>query len=62
MAFHNTYNKELVVEEYKKRFQQILEYTSAGGFDLSEADDEQAADEQPKVSKRWRKSLPWRIW
>ena len=47
MAFHNTYNKELVVEEYKKRFQQILEYTSAGGFDLSEADDEQAADEQP---------------
>ena len=40
MAFHNTYNKELVVEEYKKRFQQILEYTSAGGFDLSEADDE----------------------
>lgn len=47
MAFHNTYNKELVVEEYKKRFQQILEYTSAGGFDLSEADDEQPADEQP---------------
>ena len=47
MAFHNTYNKERVVEEYKKRFQQILEYTSAGGFDLSEADDEQAADEQP---------------
>ena len=47
MAFHNTYNKELVVEEYKKRFQQILEYTSAGGFDLSEADDEQAAEEQP---------------
>ena len=47
MAFHNTYNKELVVEEYKKRFQQILEYTSAGGFDLSEADDEQTANEQP---------------
>ena len=47
MAFHNTYNKELVVEEYKKRFQQILEYTSAGGFDLSEADDEQATDEHP---------------
>jgi len=46
MAFHNTYNKELVVEEYKKRFQQILEYTSAGGFDLSEADDEQT-EEQP---------------
>jgi hypothetical protein len=46
MAFHNTYNKERVVEEYKKRFQQILEYTSAGGFDLSEADDEQA-EEQP---------------
>lgn len=48
MAFHNTYNKELVVEEYKKRFQQILEYTSSGGFDatstnydiVSEADDE----------------------
>ena len=36
MAFHNTYNKELVVEEYKKRFQQILEYTSAGSvFDIT---------------------------
>ena len=43
MAFHNTYNKERIVEEYKKRFQQILEYNS-GGFDLLEADDEQPAE------------------
>lgn len=28
MAFHNTYNKKNVVEEYKKRFQQILEFTT----------------------------------
>lgn len=43
MAFHNTYNKERIVEEYKKRFKQILEYSSANdlNFDMvSEADDE----------------------
>ena len=28
MAFHNTYNKKNIVEEYKKRFQQILEFTT----------------------------------
>ena len=36
MAFHNTYNKKNIVEEYKKRFQQILEYTMPGSNIIDE--------------------------
>lgn len=43
MAFHNTYNKQNIVEEYKKRFQQILEYTSPQN-DLQEAGEDMPSD------------------
>lgn len=43
MAFHNTYNKQNIVEEYKKRFQQILEYTSPQS-DLQEAGEDMPSD------------------
>ena len=44
MAFHNTYNKKNIVEEYKKRFQQILEYTMPGSNILDEEGEESVED------------------
>ena len=44
MAFHNTYNKKNIVEEYKKRFQQILEYTMPGSNIIDEDDEEPTDD------------------
>lgn len=44
MAFHNTYNKKNIVEEYKKRFQQILEYTMPGSNTLLDEDDDTPVD------------------
>lgn len=38
--FHKSYNKANVVEEYKKRFQQILEYTMPNANILGEDDEE----------------------
>lgn len=40
MAFHNTYNKKNIVEEYKKRFQQIIEYTMPNSDIMFEDDNE----------------------
>lgn len=40
MAFHNTYNKQNVVEEYKKRFQQILEFTTPNSNVIGEEGEE----------------------
>lgn len=58
MAFHNTYNKKNVVEEYKKRFQQILEYTSFNGSDLQEADDEMPSDENREMENGNMEQMP----
>ena len=44
MAFHNTYNKKNIVEEYKKRFQQILEYTMPNS--MIDEDDEEPTDNE----------------
>lgn len=40
MAFHKTYNKQNVVEEYKKRFQQILEFTTPSSNVIGEEGEE----------------------
>lgn len=50
MAFHNTYNKKNIVEEYKKRFQQILEYTMPGSNTLLDEDDDTPVDSEDDMN------------
>lgn len=51
MSWENKINKETIVEDYKKRFSAILEYTLPNSDMLDEADDESAEGEAPAPSE-----------